>query len=108
MRTTLNELGLSEKDFKIEILTLTEPEYKNPFSPLSPTRTIIAKINGVTIRCSTSVNVEMLQDLKMMHAIDVDLEIENHLKSEIINFYINDIRYERKAKLQKIKETYDS
>lgn len=108
MRTTLTELGLNENDFKVEILKLGEPEYKNPFSPLSPIRTIIAKINGVTIRCSTSVNVEMLQDLKMMHGIDVELEIENHLKSEIINFYINDIRYERKAKLQKIKEKYES
>jgi len=98
---------LNEKDFKIEILKLTEPEYINPFSHFIPTRTIIAKINGVTIRCSTSVNIEMLNDLKSMSSINVDAEIEKLLKRDVINLYINSNQYIRKAKLQKIKENYE-
>jgi hypothetical protein len=40
MKKILNELGLNENDFKIEILNITDPQYNNPLSSLSSVRTI--------------------------------------------------------------------
>jgi len=104
MKKILNELGLNENDFKIEILNITDPQYNNPLSSLSPVRTITVKINDIIISCSTEINFELLNDLKIVFNVDTD----NLLKREIINYYINNNQYVRKAKLQKIKGKYDS
>ena len=103
MKEILNKLGLNEKYFKIEILKLTDPEYNSPMNFI-PTRSIVANVNGVLIKCSTSINFELIQDLKYATSFNVDLEVDNILKKEVINCYINSIQYVRKIKLQKLNE----
>jgi len=104
MRKTLSELGLTEKDFKYEFIDFTDLSYPN--GGFNPTRTLIAKINGVMCKVKTNVNVEMLQDIQAMTGMNASREVEKLLKEEAINWYINNNQFIRKMKLTKIKERY--
>lgn len=101
MRKTLSELGLTEKDFTYEFLEFTDPIYQ-PLT-FTPTRSLIAKVNGVVCKVKTNVNVELSKDLEAL-GLDTTMEIERLLKDEAINWYINNNQFVRKMKLTKIKE----
>lgn len=79
----------------------------NHHSPFSPIRTLSAKVNGVTCKIRTSVNIELAEDLKMAFNVNADKEIEKILKEEAISWYLNNTQFIRKQKLLKIKEKYE-
>ena len=103
---TLHDLGLTEDDFKFEIIEVGEATYNNHFSPFSPRRTLTVKICGVQIKVRTEVNLELAQDLESAFNLDVKENIDKILKEEAINCYINSKQFIRKLKLNKIKEKY--
>ena len=100
-RLTLNDLNLTEKDFKIEIVGYGEPQY----SPLTftPRRSIKVKVNGILFEFNYNANMELAQDLQALSNVNAIAYVEEVLKLEAINCYINNIQYVRKTKLERIK-----
>jgi len=105
MRKTIVELGLSEDDFKVEIIEIGEPNYtSSPMMVSRPERIFTAKVNGVLVNSKTQINIELAMDIESMTGLKAEPIIKNMLKREAINTYINDIRYIRKSKLIKIEK----
>lgn len=98
--TTLNDLNLSEKDFKIKIIGTIQNYISNNFIPKS---TIIVEINNCKIKFESSISFELGQDLKYA-GIDYQKEIIEILKYEAINVYINSLQFIRKKKLEKLEK----
>jgi phenylalanyl-tRNA synthetase beta subunit len=105
MYQILSNLGLTEKDFKVEIVEIEEPDYF-PDS-FHPTRCLTVKINGNILKVKTSINFELAKDLQIAFNIDLNKELDKILKPEAINYYINSNQYIRKMKLQKINKMND-
>jgi hypothetical protein len=107
MILTLNDLELTEKDFKFEIIEIGDAVY-NGLMPFHTKRQLTVKINGTTISITTNINFELIQDLKFTTGIsDIDTLLKNVMKEEAVNAvncYINSVQYQRKLKLQKIKK----
>ena len=101
---TLQDLGLKYGDFKVEIIEMKSPTYNNHMNPFRPSRTFIAKVNGVICTTRTSLNIEMINDLQSMSSINPEREIKSILVEEAVNNYINSIQYIRKLKLEKINK----
>lgn len=105
MRKTITELGLSEYDFKVEIIEIGAPNYQSsPMMFSIPERIFSAKVNGVLLNTKTSINIELARDIESMTGLKAENIIKNMLKREAIDTYINDIRYIRKSKLIKIEK----
>jgi len=105
MRVTLYDLGLTEKDFKFETIDIGDVTYPNQlFNPFQPERKLTVKVNGFIFTVKTSINIELIQDLKAMTNIDGKTLIDKQLKEEAINWFINNKQYQRKLKLQKIND----
>ena len=102
MRQTLYDLGLTEKDFTFEFIDFIDLSYSN----FNPTRTLVAKVNGVVCKVKTSVNIEMAKDIEAATGLNASKEVDRLLKEEAINWYINNNQFVRKMKLTKIKEKY--
>jgi len=94
----LSDLDLTEKDFKFEFIQLTEPMYYG----FSPQREAIVKINGNLIQFRTSLNFDLLSDLKYYGYSNSKEAANKILKSEAIDYFINNVKILRKLKLEKI------
>ena len=104
MVNTLYELGLTEDDFTFEFMDFVDLSY--PYGGFNPTRILVAKVNGVTCKVKTTINIELMQDLENMHNFDAKEEVNKLLKEEAIRYFINSNQFIRKLKLNKIKEKY--
>ena len=54
---TLTELGLTEDDFKVEVVEIGTPIYNDYTSPFSPSRHMLLKVNGVRCEIPTRINI---------------------------------------------------
>ena len=99
---SLNNLGLTEDDFKFEFVELTEPKYLHV--GFSPKRDAIVKINGDLIQFITCIDFELLSDIQIITGFDTEESGNKILKSEAIDFYINNNQYLRKKKLEKLNK----
>lgn len=99
----LRDLNLAEKDFKFEFVELTDPTY-NALNGFSPKRDAIVKINGNLIQFKTCINFELLSDIRAHTGFNTEESGNKILKSEAIDFYINNNQYLRKKKLEKLNE----
>ena len=103
MYRTLSELGLTEKDFKFEIIELGSPKYDS-YTFCHPERELIAKVNGVIVKVRTRINIELANDIRAFSGCDFSEGIDKILKLEAINYYINNNQYIRREKLRKIEK----
>jgi len=106
MKQTLYDLGLTEKDFTFEFINFTDLSY-HPLT-FTPSRTLVAKVNGVMCKVKTNVNIEMAKDIEAATGVNASKEVERLLKEEAINWYINNIKFVRKLKLKKIISNYET
>jgi hypothetical protein len=105
MSKTMVELGLSEDEFKVEIIEIGTPNYPSvPMTVSRPERTFAAKVNDVLLNSKTIINLELAMDIESITGLKAEPIIKDMLKKEAINEYINDIRYIRKSKLIKIEK----
>jgi hypothetical protein len=103
MRKTLYDLGLTEDDFNFEIIeidTYTDDSTYSTYMKFS------SKVNGVECNMNTKISREFVEDLQSFHMFDAEKEVEQVMKTEAINWYINNNQIVRKMKLEKIKERY--
>jgi len=100
---TLDNLNLTVKDFKVEILATLEPNYSSNFLARCE-RTIIAKVNGCKLEFRSGVNYELIQDIEAYTGLDARKELNKIVEYEAINVYINNIKWVRKQKLLKIEQ----
>jgi hypothetical protein len=103
MIKTLYELGLTEDDFNFEIIEITPYTDNQTYSTYMK---LISEVNGVRCNISTKLSREFVEDLRSFHIIDAEKEVEKIMKTEAINWYINNNQFVRKMKLTKIKERY--
>lgn len=107
MRQTLYDLGLTEDDFKVEII-LVDAEYIDP-DTFSPKIKFTAKVDGVKCNLILKLSRESIHDLHLTCTnIDVEKEIEKIMKTEAIDWYVNNIKIIRKLKIEKLNRIYES
>lgn len=89
---SLYELGLTEEDFNFEII-----ESGNY-------RILKTTVKGITIENRLHVTREKIEDFKIFYNQDAEKMLENLLKKETILSVINDKRFIRKLKLNKLND----
>lgn len=104
-RLTLYDLGLTVNDFIYEFIDFADDLTYHPLS-FTPTRSLIAKVNGVKCIIKTNVNVELARDIEAATGLNGMREVKKLLKEEAINWFINNNQFIRQQKLLKIKEKY--